>query len=62
MNQKLKVSVRTFAKYMLWSGAAAAIDWAARNYAGWHIPSVYLPLIGGLLKAAASWVATRKEG
>lgn len=53
-------TVLTFVKYLLWTGAAAIVAKVADLVPGWHVPDIYIPLIGAGLKSTATWIATRK--
>lgn len=60
----LKASLKTFAKFVIWFGVAAAIDAGLRNlnviHGGAIVDSVLVPLLGAALKAAATYWATQR--
>ncbi len=61
MRNKLIASIKTAAKYLLWTGVAAGLT-AIANSLGGQIPAWAIPPIAAVLKAAATWAATQANG
>jgi len=61
MEAKLLRSLQTFFKYMLWTAIAAGIAYAANNLSDLQLPEWSVPIMGAILKAAATWIATKRE-
>lgn len=63
MNTRTTASLKSFAKYLLWTGIAAAAVAAGNNLGNAGIPDFVIPIVGALLKALATFAATEaKEG
>jgi len=56
----LLASLKTFGKYLVWTGVALVIDWAAANLGLFHMPTFVVPLLAAFLKSAATYWATQK--
>ena len=60
MSTATKKAFMSFIKFVGWSAAAADIEYVANHCGGWHLPEWSIPVLGGALKYAATWVATRR--
>lgn len=60
MNAKLKASLKSFGKFLIWTIVAAIIQYISTNYVGWNLPEWLMILIAATLKASATWVKTHE--
>jgi hypothetical protein len=61
MRTKAIASIRTLFKYLVWTGIAAVLVALADKLPNVQIPAAWIPILGGLLKSAATWAATQAE-
>jgi hypothetical protein len=61
MTTKLSASSKSFIKYVFWTAIAAVLVEVGNAIPNWNIPDVYVPIIGAVLKAGATYVATKKN-
>lgn len=55
---KLKKSVASIGKFLLWTGVAAAATAAINSLTGWGIPDLAIPFVAAGLKGLATYAAT----
>jgi hypothetical protein len=61
MNAKLTASTKTFFKFLFWTVLAAALQFTIEHLADLQLPVALIPIVGALLKAVATWIATQQE-
>ncbi len=59
MSKALSKSAVSFGKYLLWYAVSAALQQAIEKLGSVGIPDIYVPIAAAVLKAGATWVATR---
>jgi hypothetical protein len=59
MNDKTQRAVISWVKYLAWTGVAALIQAAIENVGNMQLPVWFTPILGSVLKAAATFVATQ---
>jgi hypothetical protein len=56
-----KKALISFVKFVFWSGVSGAVAAALKELARLDLPTGLVWVLGGLLKAVATWVATRSR-
>ena len=61
MSNPTIASLKTWAKFLFWYVLAVAIEQAIQTIGNIGIPDVYVPIAAAVLKAIATFVATKRQ-